>query len=122
MVKWFFWHAGFFLSEIVMGVSISSYSYFLRVRVEICTRSALGRQLGSLFSRAAKVGVAKAQWILQAVAQEPVEAHMRQSDKPHCKRDGDTREIAIRRQWTVHDRGMYRIVGNRANPRIDQIS
>ena len=45
------------------------------------------RILVSLFSRAAKVCVAKAEWILQAVAQEAVEAHMRQSDKPHCKRD-----------------------------------
>jgi hypothetical protein len=41
----------------------------------------------SLFPHAAKVCVAKAEWILQAEAQKAVEAHMRQSDKPYSKRD-----------------------------------
>jgi hypothetical protein len=40
-----------------------------------------------LLPHAAKVCVAKTAWILQAEAQEAVEAHVRQSDKPYRKRD-----------------------------------
>jgi hypothetical protein len=39
------------------------------------------------FPNTAKVCVAKAEWILQAEAQDAVETHMRESDKPNRKRD-----------------------------------
>ena len=51
----------------------------------------------SLFTNAAKVCVAKAEWILQGVTQEALEAYIRQSDKLHCKhpRDNDAFTLAV---------------------------